>query len=446
MRLKPCCAVLGAALFLSLPVLAADPVDEVRRAEVAFAKAFADRDAATFFSFVADDATFLGGRTSSGRKAVVDSWSRFFEGPVAPFSWGPERVAVDATGTVGLSTGPVYDPDGKHGGSFTSTWMKQKDGSWKVLFDSGGPSPASFAETALTTEDGFVIADDGVKLHYQKVGNGPPIIVPLGFIVHDDFKQLAAGATVITYDPRNRGRSQRLADTATISIQQDVKDLEAVRKHFKLEKFVPVGYSYLGLMVMLYAVDHPDRVTRIVQLGPVPIKAGTQYPKNLTNGYDDMEAPAADMKNWQDMRAAGMAEKSPREFCDAQEKVFQYLLVGQGAHASRVRLHCELETEWPVNVDRHFKSLFASIQAVEISKDQLQKITVPVLTIHGTKDRNAPYGGGREWAMSLPNARLVTVEGAAHQSWADDPVTMFASIREFLRGNWPLTAEKVTGL
>ena len=112
--------------------------------------------------------------------------------------------------------------------------------------------------------------------------------------------------------------------------------------------------------------------------------------------------------------------------------------------ASRINLHCELETEWPVNADPHFKTTFESIQALDLTKEQLKKITVPVLTIHGTKDRNAPYGGGREWALSLPNARLVTVEGAAHQSWADDPVLVFGSIREFLRGNWPMTAEKVT--
>ena len=146
MKLKSFCAVLGAALFLTFPVFAADPVDEVRRAEVAFAKAFADRDAAKFFSFVADDATFLGGRTSSGRKAIVDSWSRFFEGPVAPFSWGPERVSVDATGTLGLSTGPVFDPDGKHSGTYISTWTKQKDGAGKILFDSGGPSRSAGLE------------------------------------------------------------------------------------------------------------------------------------------------------------------------------------------------------------------------------------------------------------------------------------------------------------
>ena len=46
---------------------------------------------------------------------------------------------------------------------------------------------------------------------------------------------------------------------------------------------------------------------------------------------------------------------------------------------------------------------------------------MPVLTIHGTWDRNAPYAAGREWALTLPNARLITVEGAAHQVTADAP-------------------------
>ena len=65
---------------------------------------------------------------------------------------------------------------------------------------------------------------------------------------------------------------------------------------------------------------------------------------------------------------------------------------------------------------------------------------MPVLTIHGTRDRNAPYGGGREWARRLPDARLVTVPGAAHAVYLEDPVVVWGSIRQFLRGEWPLGA------
>ena len=436
------------ALTVTVSAMAADPVEEVRQAEMAFAKAFADRDQARFFSFVLDDATFLSGLGKlAGKNKVVERWSTFFTGKVAPFSWGPERVVVNGAGTIGLSTGPVFDAEGNHSSNFSSVWLKQADGSWKVLFDGPGSPAANLPGSVPPLEDGFVTADDGVKLHFRKIGSGPiRMIIPLDFVLFDDFKQLGDLATIVTYDMRNRGRSETLKTVDSVTIDQDVRDLESVRKHFAIDKFVPVGYSYLGMVVAMYTIAHPEHVTRVVQLGPVPMKFGTEYPKHLTHGYEDLGASDTDVKAWQEMRAQGMAEKAPRQFCEVQHKVFQYLLVGNPAHASRVKSHCDLENELPARLDKHFEHSIASIRKVELTKEDLAKITMPVLTIHGTSDRNAPYGSGREWALTLPNARLVTVPGAAHQSWADDPVTVFGSIRQFLRGEWPLGAEKVTQL
>ncbi|MDQ6802782.1 MAG: alpha/beta fold hydrolase [Acidobacteriota bacterium] len=429
------------SLLIALPAAAADPVGEVRRAEVAFAKAFADRDQTKFFSFVLDDASFLGGlRTLAGKGQVVDRWSKFFGSSPAPFSWTPERVSVNGAGTIGLSTGPVYGADGKQIGNYASIWVKQPDGLWKILFDGPGSQPACLPGDQAPYEEGFLPAADGTKLHYRKIGNGPvTLIVPLDFILFDDFKQLADLATVIAYDMRNRGRSER---SKNVSIQQDVADMEAVRSHFKIEKFVPIGFSYLGLMVAMYALDHSEHVSRMVQLGPVSPRFDTQYPKELANGTDDVAAPEADVKRWREMRAQGMAQKSPREFCEAWDKVFRFVLIGDPAHASRIQSHCDLENEWPANLDATMESSMESLKKVEITKDQMKKITMPVLIIHGTKDRNAPYGSGREWSMSLPNARLITIEGAAHASWVDDPATVFASIRQFLRGEWPLAVNR----
>jgi proline iminopeptidase len=429
------------ALLTALPAPAADAVDEVRRAEVAFAKAFADRDQAKFFGFVLDDASFLSGtRTLAGKNQVVERWSNFFGSSPAPFSWTPERVSVNAAGTIGLSTGPVYGSDGKQIGNFSSIWIRQPDGAWKILFDGPGSQPACLPGDQAPFEEGFLPADDGTKLHYRKIGNGPvTIIVPLDFILFEDFKQLADLATVIAYDMRNRGRSAR---SKNVSIQNDVADMEAVRSHFKVEKFVPIGFSYLGLMVALYAIDHSEHVSRMVQLGPVPPRFDAQYPKELANGTDDVAASESDVKRWREMRAQGMAEKSPREFCEAYDKVSRFVLVGNPSNASRIKSHCDLQNEWPVNLDRSFDAIFDSMKTVNLTQEQMKKITMPVLIIHGTKDRNAPYGSGREWAASLPNARLVTIEGAAHVSWADDPAAVFASIRQFLRGEWPLAASR----
>jgi len=113
--------VLGCA-FLLAPLAVADAVDEVRQAETGFAKAFADRDKAKFFSYVADDAVFMGAlHTQRGKQQVVTRWSRFFDGvAVAPFSWGPERVEVTGDGKIGFSMGPIYDGAGKHAGYYSS--------------------------------------------------------------------------------------------------------------------------------------------------------------------------------------------------------------------------------------------------------------------------------------------------------------------------------------
>jgi len=274
-------------LILAAVSALADARDDVRNAELAFAKAFADRDQAKFFSFVLDDASFLGpGGTLGGKQAIVERWSRFFGTPQAPFSWAPDRVAVNAAGTTGLTAGGVYDANGNHIGNFNSVWMKQADGTWKVLFDGPGSAPACL--DAVPASEGDITTPDGVKLHYRKIGEGrTTLIVPMGFMLYDDFKQLADVATIITYDLRDRGRSSHVEDVNTLTIQQDAADLETVRQHFNADKFVPVGFSYLGLMVAMYTAQHPEHVARVIQLGPVSMKPGAKYPKNLTNEDDE---------------------------------------------------------------------------------------------------------------------------------------------------------------
>ena len=116
--------------------------EEVRKAERAFARAFADRDQAAFFALVLDDAHFLGPRrTLSGKAQVREVWGRFFEDKVAPFSWEPERVHSNGSGDLVLSMGPITSKDGQPMGQYVSIWRKQKDGTWKVAFDGPGMPP-----------------------------------------------------------------------------------------------------------------------------------------------------------------------------------------------------------------------------------------------------------------------------------------------------------------
>ena len=119
-------------------VSAQDARSEVRVREIAFARTMADRDLDAFASFVSPEAVFFNGNIAlRGRDAVVEAWAAYFEGPTAPFSWQPDVVEVLESGELALSSGPVLSATGEQVGRFNSTWRRDADGVWRVVFDKG---------------------------------------------------------------------------------------------------------------------------------------------------------------------------------------------------------------------------------------------------------------------------------------------------------------------
>ena len=116
----------------------ADPQQEVRNTERAFAQSMVDRDHEAFATFLSNEAVFFSGsQVLRGKEAVAQAWKRFFEGPTAPFSWQPEQVEVLPAGGLALSSGPVRDAQGKLVASFTSIWRQEAPGVWRIVFDKG---------------------------------------------------------------------------------------------------------------------------------------------------------------------------------------------------------------------------------------------------------------------------------------------------------------------
>ncbi len=150
MRHSPTTTLVAAAMTLALGVSGvaiageavntSDLASELRATEEAFAQTMADRDHAAFVTFLADETVFFGGdREIRGKTAVATAWKPFFEGPEAPFSWRPDAAAVLDSGTLGLTSGPVFAPGGQRIGTFNSVWRREPDGSWKIIFDRGCP-------------------------------------------------------------------------------------------------------------------------------------------------------------------------------------------------------------------------------------------------------------------------------------------------------------------
>ena len=138
MRIPFLFCVLGLVLGTGARADNAARLAEVEAAERAFAATMAARDLAGFLAHVAEDAVFLnGGQPLHGRAAIGAHWAKFYEGPDAPFSWAPELVVVNAAGDLAQSIGPVHDPAGTLVARFYSTWRRDPDGRWRVVFDNG---------------------------------------------------------------------------------------------------------------------------------------------------------------------------------------------------------------------------------------------------------------------------------------------------------------------
>ena len=147
-------ARLGLALLAALPLLvifetgaqAGAPVDiealqrQVTETERAFARSMAERNHAAFSALLSEQAVFNGGgQVLRGKAAVAAGWKPFFDGPKAPFSWGPDAVEVLADGSLAHSTGPVRDENGKLVSRFNSVWRQEAPDVWRIVFDKGQP-------------------------------------------------------------------------------------------------------------------------------------------------------------------------------------------------------------------------------------------------------------------------------------------------------------------
>jgi len=141
--------ILGSRVSAQSGRYAADTA-QILQMDAAFARAVSSRDRERFPSFIADATTFNGGTAAElrGREAVLKGWSEFFDPNGPTLSWTPTKGEVIGAGDLGYTTGQsVFRSNGADGavteraGEYLTVWRKQRDGSWKVVFDTGSTLP-----------------------------------------------------------------------------------------------------------------------------------------------------------------------------------------------------------------------------------------------------------------------------------------------------------------
>src|SRR5262249_7321898 len=159
------------------------------------------------------------------------------------------------------------------------------------------------------------------------------------------------------------------------------------------------------------------------QIGAVQPLPGKKYPPDLRGADAILAETNSKLMELQKEGPAG----DPEAFGRKMWSLMKPLYVANPEDVVKIRWSVEhLANESFNRLMTYYASyLLPSIENTTLTADDFARANMPVLTVHGTRDRQAPYGGARDWVAMLPNARLVTIEGAAHLPWIESPKRVF---------------------
>jgi non-heme chloroperoxidase len=272
----------------------------------------------------------------------------------------------------------------------------------------------------------FIKTSDGVEIFYKDWGAGQPIVFSHGWpLSSDDWDSqmmffLSHGFRVIAHDRRGHGRSTQTANGHDMDHYAD--DLAALTKHLDLKNAVHVGHSTGGGEVARYVARHGDsRTAKAVLISAVPplmVKTPANpggLPKKV---FDDIQVQ--------------VATNRAQFYRDLPAGPF-YGFNRPGAKASEGIIQNWWRQGMMGGAKAHYDGVVAFSQT-DFTED-LKKIAVPALVMHGDDDQIVPYAdSGPLSAKLLKNATLKTYKGFPHGMPTTEAATINTDLLKFIRG------------
>jgi DNA-binding SARP family transcriptional activator/pimeloyl-ACP methyl ester carboxylesterase len=281
------------------------------------------------------------------------------------------------------------------------------------------PASPQLKQTVLTCT-----AQDGVRIAYAKIGEGPPLVKAANWLNHLEFdfaspvwrhwiEAFSRDHSFLRYDERGTGLSDW--DVFDISFDAFVRDLETVVDAAGLERFPLLGLSQGCAISIAYAVRHPERVSHLVLYGG--------YAKGWMHQND--QAELARRNALSTLVLEGWGQESP-----VFRQIFTSLFVPD-ADAEQTRWFNDLQriTTSPQNAFR-LANIFGEIDV----RPLLEQVKVPTLVLHARGDARVKFTEGQELASGISGARFVPLEGRNHVLLASEPAwpVFLREVRDFL--------------
>ena len=299
---------------------------------------------------------------------------------------------------------------------------------------------ASFAAATVMASESRVPVGSA-SLYVREIGRGQPVIVLHGGPDFDhayllpDLDRLKDSFRLVYYDQRGRGRSAANVRPEDVTLQSEVEDLDAVRRHFGLGTTALLGHSWGALLALEYALRHPTRVSHLILMNPAPVSVSDLA--LMRKAYLDKLGAAADRQR--EIVASAAYQAGDPE-----------------AVATRYRIHFKPALKRPEDYEKlmaAMKEQFTSqgkqgileARAVEerLYRDtwqaagydllpKLPSLRIPTLVVTGAHDF-IPVEIADHIANAIPGAKLVTLEDCGHFAYLERPGEVREALDDFFR-------------
>jgi 2-succinyl-6-hydroxy-2,4-cyclohexadiene-1-carboxylate synthase len=265
-----------------------------------------------------------------------------------------------------------------------------------------------------------IVTDDGVGLAVEQLGAGPPFVMVHGFTgaqadFADHAPRFAPRSTVVTFDHRGHGESDKPESVEAYTLDRLVTDTLTVVDALGFERFTLLGHSMGGMVARRLVLRYPERVGALVLMDTSP---------GMPPSIDPELAEAA----------AALALEGDlallREILDEADTLGSP--ADQRVRRDRPGYVEYCEWKWAHISPASYAGLLRAMVHQDDQLALMSGITCPTLVIVGEEDEHF-VPAARTMARVVPDARLVVVPNAGHSPQFENPDAYFEAVNEFVR-------------
>jgi len=265
----------------------------------------------------------------------------------------------------------------------------------------------------------------GARLALRVSGDGEPMLLCHGGPGVPDYLDSLASmlpGRVFRFEQRGCGASE---DTELNDIAALLHDMEALREHWDVESWVVAGHSWGAALALLYALDHPERVSRLLYLNGMGIEMGweEEHAAEVRRRLSPEERERIESLRAERDTAMDVADRNR-----LAGELFQRIIALDSTD-SRLPSFGERGVNLKVNESLHAE--WAALASGGTLADRAAQCTVPTLVLQSADDTR-PNWPARNLAERMQDARFVLLDRARHFSWLDRPNEFTAEVAAFL--------------